>query len=1099
MYTIDEVNSTITWKLKPLESIVEVSYRVFPYRLNNVTKRYNYDSIRYNFALEPFVFNRNNAENTRLFDFGNITYNGSFGRGIAFGNNQDAVVNSSMNLQLNGFIGDSLELTAAITDNSIPIQPDGNTQDLRDFDKVFVQVKKKGWQLSFGDIDIRQAENYFLNFYKRLQGAAFQTDNRIGKMHNSLLLSGAVAKGKFTRHEIIPLEGNQGPYRLRNPNNELYFIVLANTERVFINGELLTRGEDQDYVINYNTAELTFTPKRLITKDSRIQVEFEYSDRNFLNSQLYVHDQLKVNEKLKLSIGAFSNADAKNSSINQELDPKQKLFLASIGDNLDSARYDNAIPDTFSINKILYKRIDTLYNSTVHDSIYVYSTNKNDRLYSVSFLYVGPGKGNYTPLTGNVNGRAFMWVQPDANGFKRGDWEPVVRLVTPKKLQLISIDAEYQLKKNARIRSEFALSNYDINTFSAKDKGNDKGLAARFIYDELRPVFSSVRAGLNLQARASYEYVHERFQPLERLRNIEFNRDWSLPFDAPKATEHLLNASLELTDKTSNRFKYDITNYNRSDNYNGIRQAVYHNMQLKTWRFNNQVLYTRIKNSLQTGSYFRPSLDLSKRFPAFKNIEAGVNYSAEDNRLNYTREDTLSPLSFAFDIWQFYLRSPVTSVNKWGLNYFTRKDRFPMKDKLHTADRSQNINLYTELMKSEHHQFKLNITYRKLNIENVLVSRQKADESLLGRVEYYINEWKGFVTGNLLYELGAGQEQKREFTFIEVPAGQGEYTWNDYNNNGIPELNEFEVALFQDQRRYIRVFTPTNEYVKANYVQFNYTIDLQPKALMANKSSGLIRKFFSKITTSSSLQINKKELSTGDFEFNPFTKQVVDTTLITLSSFLSNTLYYNRTNVKWGLDLTHRLNSGKTLLTYGFESRRLRDLIIRLRWNINKSITTSIANKFIRNELFTPKFGNRNYMLDQFSIEPSISYIYGTKMRVGIIYELSDKRNEIGFGEHSTNHALSFEGRYNVLSNSILNAKFTFNQISFTTLNGGSANSTVGYILLDGLLPGKNYLWNLDLTKRLAGNIEMNLQYEGRKPGTTRIIHTGRATLRAIF
>ena len=144
-YRLDYVKSVIYWKTKPSVDSVLISYRVFPFRLNSYVQRWNYDSIVNNVYVKTYDMNQSsNAASRGLLDFGNITANGSLGRELSFGNSQDAVVNSNFQLQLNGMLKDSIELSAAFTDNNLPIQPDGTTQQLNEFDRVFLQFKKKG-------------------------------------------------------------------------------------------------------------------------------------------------------------------------------------------------------------------------------------------------------------------------------------------------------------------------------------------------------------------------------------------------------------------------------------------------------------------------------------------------------------------------------------------------------------------------------------------------------------------------------------------------------------------------------------------------------------------------------------------------------------------------------------------------------------------------------------------------------------------------------------------------------------------------------------------------------------------------------------------
>ena len=984
-YILTEADAKIEWKELPKTDSVEISYRVFPFRLNTVSRRFLYDSIANKFIADPFVFNRNNKKITdnKLMDFGSLTYSGSLGRSLSFGNSQDAVVNSSFNLQLNGMLGDSIQIAAAITDNNIPIQPDGTTQQLNEFDRIFLQFKKRPWQVDLGDIDLRQNNFYFLNFYKRLQGISFQTENRIGKnLNNKFNVTGAVAKGKFTRNIFPGLEGNQGPYRLRGANNELFFVVLAGTERVFIDGEVMQRGEDQDYVINYNTAEVTFTPRQMIHKDKRIQIEFEYADRNYLNYLVYAGNEIQLGQKLKISISAYSNSDSKNSPINQTLDKAQKQFLSQIGDSVQNAFFPTAYLDTFATGKILYVKKDSVVNGIPY-AIFIYQAFRSNEMYGLSFTDIGQGRGNYLPAFNAANGKVYVWVAP-VNGLPQGNFEPVSLLVAPKKQQLATVKMEYQLTDNAQAFVETGFSKRDVNTFSARDKGNDIGGAIKLGVVDGRSVQLG-RKKLGLNSLLGYEYVNEKFRPLERLRSVEFLRDWGLPFNfTDTVTEQLPSIGFQLKDSNANNVQYNYQGYIRSDGYKGHRHSVINYFGYKGWQVNDQIMYTSINSPNLSGFLLRPLVRVNKVLERIGNYNIGASFFMDHNQLHFRQNNFLTPNSYSFADWTAHVKSNQLKDNRWSLNYTSRTNSLPQKNVFIKSDISHNFTTLLELLKNTRHQFRVNATYRILKIKNQSITTQRPENNLLGRAEYITNIYKGMISANVLYELGSGQEQRRDFSFVEVPAGQGEFTWIDYNNDGIQQLNEFETALFQDQAKFIRVFTPTNQFIKAAYNTFNYSLTVSPRNMLTKPSLNRLEKILSGIIFQSTLQSSRKAITNNKFQFDPFKGSVADTNLISLTNTFANTLSYNRASTVWGFDLNQNFNTNKAILTYGFETRRYKDWAGRIRWNLNRKITIEVLERLNRQQLTVPnpKFDNRNYLIKTVSVEPKMTFTSGSVFRV---------------------------------------------------------------------------------------------------------------------
>jgi hypothetical protein len=1096
-YVLLPFNSKLYWVNKPNKDSVTITYRKLDLFFGKIYEHKKLNNISSYLGADKSIFYEMDANSTNtIVDFGKMDYSGSLSRGLNFGNSQDVVLNSQFNLQLSGMLADSIEMQASITDNNIPFQPEGNTQNLQEFDQIFINFKKRNAKLILGDHDLLRPSSYFMNFYKRVQGVYFSNQHSIAKNINYKYGAGiSLAKGKFVRTTVGAVEGNQGPYKIIGPNGESFFIILANSEKIYIDGILQKRGEDNDYIIDYNQAEIVFMPRKMITKDSRIIVEYEINERNYVNSLLYSTHEAQVGTKFKININAYSNQDAKKQTITQTLSANQEYLLSTIGDNISAAISPSFRQDTFSNNRVMYKLVDTSVAGLNYDSIFVFSTNKDSAKYVLNFSFVGANKGNYITAANLKNGRVYNWIAP-INGIPQGDYIPFIVLVTPKRQQLFTIGTQYKIDDNKTLDYEVGISNNDLNLFSKIDDETHLGLAHKLQYTETRKIAKQKPWILNNSLR--YEFVQQRFRPLERFRDAEFTRDWTIDFNPIPQNEQLASAKIEFVNADKTKLNYEFGSFVRGNNYTGIKNSFAVITNRNRWITNINGSITNSKFNAINSQYIRPSIGIEKTFSKLANINIGAKCSLENNTISYNDSDSILKNSFGFQVAQLNINNAASATNKFGAVYFTRRDQLPNSTKLQNVNQSHNFSLQSNINSLRNQTIAITSTYRKLIVLDTVLYKQKAEDNLLGRIDYNANALNSGVTYNILYEFGSGQELKREFTYLEVPIGQGVYNWIDYNSNRVQELNEFEVAQFPDQKKYIKVFTPTNQYVGAKFNTLNQTVGINFKQIFNNQTATTFKKFASLFVLQSSLQLTNKYIAQNGLEqFNPFYKPTSDTSLINNGTSLSNTVFFNRFGTIWGLDYVHALNNSRTLLTYGIDDRGNTDHSMKLRINITKQLTVNHIGKWT-DRYFTSAFlNNRSYALQNISNEPTLSYISkNSNYRVVLSYK-NETRNNTALlgGEKALSNSVSAEYKNTLSSTGNWFVRGSYNNITFN----GEANSSIGFIMLDGLQNGKNYLWQSTFDKRLAKGIEISITYEGRKPGNLDIVHTGRASIRAIF
>ena len=160
----------------------------------------------------------------------------------------------------------------------------------------------------------------------------------------------------------------------------------------------------------------------------------------------------------------------------------------------------------------------------------------------------------------------------------------------------------------------------------------------------------------------------------------------------------------------------------------------------------------------------------------------------------------------------------------WSVEATDRLNFSPANLLLERASRVGSLGSDLKLNTRKSGFLKVGYQFRNMRLLDSSFREQFAGEKhTAARMEWSFPALSKRVSGNVFYQTLSAREQQRQFAYFEVPAGQGFYTWKDFNANGVQEVSEFVETPFKDQARFVRLLLPTGNFVKAQISSdFNY-------------------------------------------------------------------------------------------------------------------------------------------------------------------------------------------------------------------------------------------------------------------------------------
>ncbi|OQY76365.1 MAG: hypothetical protein B6D45_03850, partial [Ignavibacteriales bacterium UTCHB3] len=1014
----------------------------------------------------------------------NIQKSGTLVRGFTFGTNKDLSLQSGLKLQLSGKLSDDIEIVAALSDESTPIQPEGNTERLDEIDKVFIQITHPNAKAVFGDYDLNSYRGEFGKLSRKLQG--LYGEAKVGEFTG--YFSVASSRGRFNTNSFAGIEGVQGPYRLTGINGERDIIIIAGSERVFLNGEEMKRGENNDYTIDYSAGELVFTTKRVITSSSRINIDFEYSDRKYSRNFFSAGtDGAFFGSKLKYSLQFVQESDDKDNPIDFSLSDSDKEILRSAGGDRTKAVKPGerlADPDSTGRRNGLYSIRDTVIGGEL-TSYYLYEPGADSAIYNVSFSYAGPGNGDYTRETIGK----FRFV-----GKGQGSYLPLIFIPLPEKRQGGNFLVEYRPVKFFGVKAEIAFSDLNKNRFSELAGTASTGYARNIelLFNPTQfSVFDMKLNSFSLKYRE--RFVQADFSSPDRFNTVEFDRDYNTGSVTTKADETLREAGFSFYPIAGNGVDLSYGYLKRGDNFKSERL----NGTIKSYDDENRdISYTAdlvtSENSLLNSVWLKQN-GAGNWKAGFINL--GAFFESEIKREKIGNSDSLLAGSF-----YFYEAGPLLEIpSLWGLNLTAkmtfREDETALSGIFLKESRTSGQELGLKYSTGRAFNTEISVAIRDKRFNSEFKQLGFTDnQTVLLRMRSRISVLNNGFNGDLFYEASTRRASVLERVFIKVEKGTGNYIYlGDLNGNGLYDENEFQPAIYDAD--FIAVTLPSEELYPIIDLKTGFRFKLQFADLASAGISFLKPLKFISTETTVRVEENSKD------------KNIENIYLLKLSHFLDekNTIrgaqsilqdifiFENSSDLNFRLRFNER--NSLTEFSGGTEKGLYGEKSIRARMKLVKEFSIQADVVFGTNNMAAPPASLRNRKIKSTDLIFDFSYRPEYYIETGVVFKTCNSTDEFPLNpsEVKTNSQilrvnLSFAGT----------GRLRF-EVERTELIVNDAENFLPFELTNGNMVGKNYYWRLNFDYRVSANLQSTLGYDGRSQGGGRAIHTARAEVRAFF